>query len=284
MKTAIIQSAPPNRPAWVATCLESVRSWAVPRFDYFFAGDELFDRIDETRRDVLLKHSDKAPLSDLGRLLWAKELLSHGYCRVIWLDSDVYVFNQDAFTAGLPEDTAFCQETWFSPRLIAPHQYRFAVNNAVMTLCDTPAFHTYLQHMVERIDSGGTTKRLSIGPLLLSDLHAAHSLRLIRHVPSFSDPVQHSFVTGGRIHRQIMRCQGHPAAALHLCLSQADKAQLASDTIARLRADHGRSLNRDLSLIPDSYFEGLAPYSHVNRSGRLLFSFASWIRSLRAKT
>lgn len=282
MKTAIIQSAAPRRHDWVDTCLASVRSWAENRFDYFFEGDELFARVAPAHREALLKHRDMAPLSDLARLMWAKELLEKGYQRVVWLDSDVFIFDPERFTTDLPTETSFCQETWYAWGLFGVNQYRFAVNNAVMVLCDSPEFKRYLDDAIQRVEQGRSRTRLSIGPELLSALHFERSLRLIRHVPTLASDVQQSFIEGTAICRDMMKWHGHRATAVHLCVSHAGTHDLVRGAIAKVAADRGAELNASVEGIATSYFDRLPPYSQVRMSGRILFAVASWARSIIA--
>jgi hypothetical protein len=62
--------------------MESVASWAKAQgHDYRFYGDEIFDKLPKWYLDACKGH--KWPMSDLARLLAARELLASGYTHVI---------------------------------------------------------------------------------------------------------------------------------------------------------------------------------------------------------
>ena len=84
-KTLVLQSAQPQRAQWLDTCLASVESWAAQaNYSYRFIGDELFDQVPDW---YMRKVAGRMPIaSDLGRLLWIKNLLDQGEAdTVVWL-------------------------------------------------------------------------------------------------------------------------------------------------------------------------------------------------------
>jgi len=112
MDTVIVQSyRREDVPGWIGRSMASVESWARARgFDYRFVGDEIFDLVPSWYREraghsVLL-------LTDLGRLILARDLLAEGYRRAVWFDADVFIFVPERLE--LPRDRPFylCREVW----------------------------------------------------------------------------------------------------------------------------------------------------------------------------
>jgi len=95
MKTVVYQSYRTRDVApWLATCQASVRDWAARAgHDYRHYGDELFDRVPDWYRAKA--GSLVLPVSDLARLVLARELLAEGYDRTVWVDADLLVFDLD---------------------------------------------------------------------------------------------------------------------------------------------------------------------------------------------
>jgi len=76
--------------------MRSVRAWAdAQRFDYRFIDDRFFDYVpDWYRRSA---GTNVQVITNLARLLVARELLAAGYERTIWIDADILVFDAEAF-------------------------------------------------------------------------------------------------------------------------------------------------------------------------------------------
>ena len=111
-KTLVLQSAPAQRPQWLDTCLVSVESWAAETgYAYRFIGDELFDEVPDW---YMHKVAGRMPIaSDLGRLLWIKNLLDQGEAdTVVWLDADVLVFAPSLLRVEPVSSCLFGQELW----------------------------------------------------------------------------------------------------------------------------------------------------------------------------
>jgi hypothetical protein len=116
-KTLVLQSAPAQRPQWLDTCLVSVESWAAETgYAYRFIGDELFDEVPDW---YMHKVAGRMPIaSDLGRLLWIKNLLDQGEAdTVVWLDADVLVFAPSLLRVEPVSSCLFGQELWIQKNL-----------------------------------------------------------------------------------------------------------------------------------------------------------------------
>jgi hypothetical protein len=107
MKVLVFQSHPRNAPPWIRRCAASVRGWTRQQdWQYRLLGDELFRGIPLA---ITLKAQSRLPLADLGRLLWTKRLLKD-WDRVVWIDSDVLVFNPESFLIDLSQEHLVCRE------------------------------------------------------------------------------------------------------------------------------------------------------------------------------
>lgn len=112
MKTVVIQSfRQRDVPAWVDSCMSSVRAWAGRQgFDYHFIGDEIFDLVPGWFVD---KAAGRVSIgTDLGRLRLARNFIDQGYGRTVWLDAAALVFDPAGFNIAVTEGCAFGREVW----------------------------------------------------------------------------------------------------------------------------------------------------------------------------
>ena len=178
--------------------MESVRLWAGAKgYDYRFIGDEIFDLAPGWYRE---KAKNRIPvITDLGRLLLARNFLGNGFERTIWLDADVLVFDPDKLEIDVVEQFAFGREVWVQKdgkgRLKA---YR-NVHNA---LCVFTAGNSFLdfyihacQSIIRRMD--GEMVPQIVGPKLLTSLHNTVGFALIDEVGMVSPLVLKDLAEGG---------------------------------------------------------------------------------------
>jgi len=151
MKTIVYQSQrPEGRPAWLETCLDSVRRWAAGcGFDYRFCGDEIFVRVPAWYLDKTAAYPQVA--TDLGRLRLARELLDTGFERTIWLDADVLVFDPDDFRITVDTGSAFGREVWVQGDGRGGLKVFRNVHNAVALFCRGDSFLDFYAEACERI-------------------------------------------------------------------------------------------------------------------------------------
>ncbi|MCG8509495.1 MAG: hypothetical protein MI741_09735 [Rhodospirillales bacterium] len=224
MKTLVYQSfRDTNRPVWIETCLASVRAWAETQaFDYRFFGDGFLDLVPDWYRE---KSGGRLPIiTDLARLLAAREQLDAGYRRVIWLDADVLVFRPEVLRIDVAKQFAFGREIWVqrtaSGRLRA---YR-NVHNAVCVFLRGNSFLDFYIHacqsVVSRLD-GGVPQQI-VGPKLLTSLHNSVGFQLIDAVAMFSPLVVCDILTGGGPALDLLlKRSDDPIGAANLCASLA---------------------------------------------------------------
>ncbi len=158
---------------WRSLCHSSVRTWSAAQgYTYRFIGDELFDSIPGEAR--LGCHNVILPLTDIGRLLWLEKLLAEGWDRMIWLDSDVLIFDQ---TLRI-EAEAVGREVWIAKGLREGFRAVQSVNNCILSI---DAGSSLLPRMLK--ETLATAKGLSkpphprtLGPDLLCRLHRDKTL------------------------------------------------------------------------------------------------------------
>lgn len=246
--TLVIQSyRSQTEPAWIAACLESVRAWAAGQgWDYRFFGDEILDRVPDWYREGA---QGRWPvMTDLARLLLARDALAEGRGRVLWVDADVLVFVKDGpdlSTAG--EDYAFARELWVQPDGDGIRVYR-NVHNAVCWFGPgNPVLDFYI-HACERIVGrlqGGAPNQI-VGPKLLTALHNMLGFPLMEDVGMASPLVARDIAAGGGpALRRLIDESRAPLRAMNLCASLVGRevdgvrmdAALMQAAVARLRDD-----------------------------------------------
>jgi hypothetical protein len=190
--TLVIQSHRQPLPyAWLAPCVDSVKSWAKSQgFDYQFLGDELFELLPRWLLDKT--QSQRVIATDLARIKWMQKFLLEGYERVVWLDADFLIFAPDEFHLAacndLPENYALGREVWVQPKEQNPKEQslkrqskeaakKFKVNtkvhNAFLLFGKGNSFLDFYAAHAERLleKITGTMPPQFIGPKLLTALH-----------------------------------------------------------------------------------------------------------------
>jgi len=211
-------------PAWIATCLASVRDWTERQgWAYCFIGDALFERLPDWYRQKTRERPVVA--TDLARLLLAQECLQAGYERAIWLDADVLVFAPARLAMETPQGYAFGREVWIQRQRQQLRAYR-QVHNAVCAFArDNPflAFYIHACQRVVRRHQGNMVPQL-VGPKLLSALDSWLALPALPEVALFSPLVNRDVLAGGgpalSLHRQHA---GSAIGAANLSASTADR-------------------------------------------------------------
>jgi hypothetical protein len=205
-KTLVLQSAQPQRAQWLDTCLTSVESWAAQaNYSYRFIGDELFDQVPDW---YMRKVAGRMPIaSDLGRLLWIKNLLDEGEAdTVVWLDADVLVFAPALLKIAPVSSCVFGQELWIQKNLSKRSaksgekprrqkgnwQARKNVHNALAAFrkgCPVlPFLIEVIQRMMRRVDANFIAPQM-MGPKLLTNLHNLADFELMPSVGALSPEV-----------------------------------------------------------------------------------------------
>lgn len=221
MRTLVYQSyRTVNVPRWISRCMGTVRDWAARSgFDYRFIDDRLFTCVPPWYRqkvggDVLL-------VSDLARLLLAREFFGQGFARVAWVDADLLIFDPERFRIDVTEEYAFCREVWVDLPPEGVLECAVRVNNAVTVFVNPNSFLDFYIHagqaIVRRKPRLG---RLDVGTGFLTGLHDLMLLPLLDNVGLVS-PVMAADLVRGRDNslRAFMAHFGFPVYAANLCAS-----------------------------------------------------------------
>jgi hypothetical protein len=213
MKTVVYQSyRTRDVPAWMNRCMQSARAWAdAQQFDYHFIDDRLFDYVPEWYRQRA--GTNVQVITNLARILVARELLAAGYDRTIWIDADILIFDREAFRIDVTSDFAFCHEIWLGATVTSGN-----VNNCVSVFVRGNSFldfciwvHEDLVRRGTQILAHGTTTRL------LTALHRAVPFQLLTDIGVLSPVVARDIRGGGnRRAREYAALHGAPIHAINL--------------------------------------------------------------------
>ena len=282
-KTLVLQSAQPQRAQWLDTCLTSVESWAAQaNYSYRFIGDELFDQVPDW---YMRKVAGRMPIaSDLGRLLWIKNLLDEGEAdTVVWLDADVLVFAPALLKIAPVSSCVFGQELWIQKNLSKRSaksgekprrqkgnwQARKNVHNALAAFrkgCPMlPFLIEVIQRMMHRVDANFIAPQM-MGPKLLSNLHNLADFELMPSVGALSPEVILNLAGKQAKHEEtsVENSQGAGQGALQALLVKQTEpllaANLCSSLLGELSPDTQvqEDLMMDAIAVLNAYPEGLA--------------------------
>jgi hypothetical protein len=183
MKTVIYQSyRTTNVPNWINSCMQSVKVWAdLNAFDYRFYDDVFFEYAPDWFRDKA--NHEICPITDLARLVAAKQLLSEGYQRTIWVDADMLVFDPSNLSIDLHQDFTFCHEIWLYTDSNDGNQIIHRVNNSMTVFCANNVHLDFFIDAALRIGKYSTSiGKLDIGTNFLSTLRSILPFPLLENV------------------------------------------------------------------------------------------------------
>lgn len=185
MKIKVIQSHKKDVPEWIALCIASVKGWSdLKGYDYEFKGDEFLAippswAIEKCKGNVFA-------LTDVSRLIWMGALLQQGYDRVVWVDSDVVMFDPDNIHIEGVEDHGFSHEGIISytrdKNRKVKYLYREGINNAIMFFDkESPVLKEYLEKTLDVLKTlDRVPKRTELGPALLHEWHKERKFNVLK--------------------------------------------------------------------------------------------------------
>jgi len=221
MKTAVYQSfRTVNVPPWIARCLASVQQWAALRgHDYHFLDDRFFSYTpDWYRRNV---KDNVLLVSDLARLLVARELFNQGYDCAVWVDADVIVFDPEGLKLDLESGFGVCREVWVHRRPDGTAAAEERLNNAVLTFARDNAFLDFYTYSCQQIVAFKPRYYpYEVGTGFLTHLGKYLPLPLIENVGLFSPTVMAAIAADDTgILQALMQHVRTPLCAANLCAS-----------------------------------------------------------------
>ena len=221
MKTLVIQSCrTDNIPAWIQSCLDSVRVWIeIHGYHRCFIGDEIFDLVP----DWYMEKTGKGPIAtDYARLVLMKHALENqGFDQVIWLDADVFILDTAMHLESLGS-CAFGQEIWVQTDR-GKLKVRKNVHNAVCLFRQGCVVLPFLIETIASIVRRAVPDKISpqmVGPKLLTALHSLHDFDLLPQVGAISPDVASDIIAGGGDALSLLQEKTTvPLQAANLCAS-----------------------------------------------------------------
>ena len=242
----VFQSAPPNRPGWVAECMDSVAMWATENgFGYQFLGDELFDLVpDSYRRKV----AGRGPIvADLARLILLEQHFGKHGGRAIWLDADVLSVDAQ-WRPTFVGDSLFGEECWVQAD--ARRGWRAYINphNAYLSFTADSVVLPFLRHVtqsiIERADPAHIAPQM-VGPKLLKHLHSLANFTLSPEMGALSPALLEELVTAPNGAVACYRAQHRsPLKMINLCHSLIGHAPNQYQLLTAFLADPARYLRQ----------------------------------------
>jgi len=259
MKTIVYQSFRTERvPAWIVACMATVKAWALAQgFDYRFYDDAFLARAPDWFR-AKAQHAI-CPVTDLARLVVAKELLAEGWQRTVWVDADMLVFDAQALQIPVESGFALCHELWLHADAAAPGSAVSArrvihrVNNSVAVFC-AGSLHLdfFIDACVRIARQREVVGKLDVGTNFFSPLRQILPFPLLGNVGLLSPALMAEIVSGQPVAvAEYVRALPGPLAAVNLCGSlQGQRVQgvmaqerLFEQVVERLLAGRGAALN-----------------------------------------
>ncbi len=207
-------------PAWIATCLASVRGWAAMRGYRYTCTDQFFDVVPAALRAHC--GAETGPLTDVARTELMAAAHADGADLAVWIDADVLIFDPANFAIdtspgffGIRERAVLLDA---SGRALPA---RDAVNGAILGAARGDRhFATYRRAMAAVITAprAGPIPRTCAGPDLLTRLAAAEPFMAIDHIGLITPTLCRELAAGRRELAQItMAAFGSPMVAANLC-------------------------------------------------------------------
>lgn len=198
----------------------SVEAWAKSNsFDYKIIDDSFFEYAPNWFREKAAQ--EICPVTDLARLVVAKDFLAQGYERAIWVDADMLVFDPEAFIIKLERDFMFCHEIWLFTDSTGARQVSHRVNNSVTVFCKNNVHLDFFIDACLRIGrEKSTIGKLDVGTHFLSKLRNILPFALMENVGILSPTLMKELVLNKpSVLTEYARQLGSPLACVNLCAS-----------------------------------------------------------------
>lgn len=234
MRTIVYQSYRTTHvPEWIKTCMQTVKTWAdLNAFDYQVYDDSFFEYAPEWFRNKA--NHEICPVTDLARLVVARELLSQKYDRTIWVDADMLIFDPEKFIITTEKDFQFCHEIWLLTDSEGKRRIEHHVNNSITIFCKN---NIHLDFFIDACHRIGRTKasigKLDVGTIFLSRLRNILPFPLLENVGILSPTLMKEIVLNEPIVLvEYVNQLSAPLACVNLC------ASLSGQNVQGVTASH----------------------------------------------
>ena len=252
MKTIVYQSYRTHDVAtWITACMDTVRAWAASSgFDYEFIDDSFLDRAPAWFREKA--GAEICPVTDLARLIVAREYLAIGYERTVWVDADMLVFAPGQLSVDVSRGFAFCAESWLRVGPQGRGSVTRRVNNSISVFVKGNVHLDFFIDTCSRLAQEPTLNKLAV-VRFLTDLSRILRFQLLGNVGLFSPTLMNEIATGQtKWLPDYARTLPEPLACANLCGSLVDvpvdgstaTAQTFEAVVERCLASRGDVVNR----------------------------------------
>lgn len=236
--------------------MQTVKAWAhANNFEYRFFDDSFFNYAPEWYRQKV--NHQICPVTDLARLIVAKNFLSEGYERTIWIDADVLIFAPSKLIIDVKTDFAMCYEIWIYKETNGRWASFNRINNSIAVFTRNSIHLDFFIDACLRIaHQKSSVGKLDVGTAFFSHLGSVLPFPLLMNNGIFSPTIITEIAAGGGPYlSEYARNLKVPVACANFCASLAgtgdpDPAQherIYEAAIANCMATQGDVINR---LIP----------------------------------
>ncbi len=254
MRTVVFQSyRTHNVPNWIRRCMHTVETWAASQgFVYRFIDDRLFDYVPAWFQQKC--HPHICPITDLARLKLARELLSEGFERTVWVDADMLIFAPERLSVEVGSQFAYCHEVWTYADDAGHAAVSHRVNNSISVFVKGNA---YLDFFIDACEQTARSLpklgKLDASTRFLTELHAILPFPLLYNVGILSPALMTDIANGSQhfLPTYAQQLQA-PIATANLCASLLDQSfkgvpmdsRCYDTVIDRCLESHGMVVNR----------------------------------------
>jgi hypothetical protein len=202
------------------------------------------------------------PVTDLARLIVAKEFFSKGFERTIWIDADVLVFAPSQLKIEVKADFALCHETWIFKSPNGELAARSRVNNSIAVFTKGSIHLDFFIDACLRIAYQKTSiGKLDVGTVFFSQLRAILPFPLLKNVGIFGPAIVADIAAeGGPYLKEYARHLKSSIACANFCASLAvandhQAAQLQNmyeAAVTKCLATQGAAINRFVHVPPSA--------------------------------
>ncbi|WP_414567458.1 hypothetical protein [Nostoc sp. CCY 9925] len=262
MKTIVYQSYRGDEtPAWLETCMQTVKNWAeLKGFDYQ-REDNFFDYVPDW---YIEKAQGKINvIADLARLEIARKFLEQGYEKTIWMDADIVVFDPEKLTIDTTENYLLCREVWLdtADNINLGEGPLFCISKATNSLVYFEQNNSFLDFYIYACKSimknqTGRLSRLAVSTTFLTNLDEIMELPVFPNMGLFSPILMHGLMEEEKSIIQLyVESLKSPVYAANLCFSfrkKSYKGIIVTDeffdrVIDKLIRTKGETINRYFS-------------------------------------